>query len=77
MDMTELVRAKSPVTGAELTLTRGHAERAGAKILDKQAVDRHGRALPGKQDPLFKPGGAAPAPATDPPTTAGTRKEKK
>lgn len=42
--MAELVRVKTPA-GAEATMSRSAAEKAGFKVLDKPATDRAGRAF--------------------------------
>lgn len=43
--MRDLVRVKDPDTGHEFTTTRARAERAGLRVLDKDAVDAFGAPL--------------------------------
>lgn len=49
---TELVRVKDPNTGAEYAASRAHAKRAGLTITGKSTVDKHGRVIPPKSNPL-------------------------
>lgn len=42
------VRAVRPEDRTQLTTTRTHAEQAGWRILDRPALDHHGRPLPPK-----------------------------
>lgn len=46
--MSDLVRAKDPVSGAEITCGQDYAEGQGLQILDKPAVDDYGNVIPNK-----------------------------
>lgn len=56
----DLVRVQCPDTGAQFTTTRAAANGAGAKVLDKDAVDHAGKPLPAK--PRTTKAGQSPAP---------------
>jgi hypothetical protein len=48
--MRDLVRVKDPETGHEFTVTRARAEKAGLRVLDKDAVDAFGAPLAAKHN---------------------------
>ena len=48
--MRELVRVSDPVTGHQFTTTRARAERAGLRVLDKDAADAFGTPLAAKHN---------------------------
>jgi len=48
--MREFVRVKDPDTGHEYTTTTKRAERAGLRVLDKDAVDAFGAPLAAKHN---------------------------
>lgn len=45
-DPALFVRAVRPTDKAHVTTTRVHAEQAGWQVLDRPALDHHGRPLP-------------------------------
>ena len=47
-DPALFVRAVRPTDKAHVTTTRVHAEQAGWQVLDRPALDHHGRPLPPK-----------------------------
>ena len=47
-DPALFVRAVRPTDKAHVTTTRAHAEQAGWQVLDRPALDHHGRPLPPK-----------------------------
>ena len=47
-DPALFVRAVRPEDRTQLTTTRVHAERAGWEVVDRPALDHHGRPLPPK-----------------------------
>ena len=47
-DPALFVRAVRPTDKAHVTTTRAHAEKAGWEVVDRPALDHHGRPLPPK-----------------------------
>lgn len=47
-DPALFVRAVRPADKAHVTTTRAHAEAKGWQVLDRPALDHHGRPLPAK-----------------------------
>ena len=46
--MPGFVRAKDPVSGAEITVAEEYAQAQGLSVLDKDALDEYGRPRPAK-----------------------------